>query len=71
MTNPLIVSKHARQRLLERLGSAEISEALMSRLREANDAGACGLSIGKWLYVIKSGVLVTVRPMPRAMSTGR
>ena len=34
----------------------------MDKLREASDAGACGVISGRWLYVIKNEVLVTVRP---------
>jgi hypothetical protein len=37
----------------------------MDKLREASDAGACGVISGRWLYVIKSNVLVTVRPKPK------
>ena len=61
----LIISKHARQRLTERLGNPEIEPRLMDKLREASDAGACGVISGRWLYVIKSNVLVTVRPKPQ------
>ena len=61
----LIISKHARQRLTERLGNPEIGPALMAKLREASDAGACGVISGRWLYVIKNEVLVTVRPKPK------
>jgi hypothetical protein len=61
----LIISKHARERLTTRLGSPEIAPRLMDLLREAGDAGACGVIVGPWLYVIKSNVLVTVRPKPR------
>ena len=57
----LIISKHARQRLTERLGSPEIEPRLMDKLREASDAGAYGVISGRWLYVIKNEVLVTVR----------
>ncbi len=61
----LIISKHARQRLTERLGSPEIEPRLMDKLREASDAGASGVISGRWLYVIKNEVLVTVRPKPQ------
>ena len=61
----LKVSKHARQRLTERLGNPEIEPRLMAKLREASDAGACGVISGRWLYVIKNEVLVTVRPKPQ------
>jgi hypothetical protein len=61
----LKVSKHARQRLTERLGNPEIEPRLMDKLREASDAGACGVISGRWLYVIKNEVLVTVRPKPK------
>jgi hypothetical protein len=37
----------------------------MDRLRAASDAGACGVISGRWLYVIKNEVLVTVRPKPK------
>ena len=63
----LKVSKHAQQRLTERLGNPEIEPRLMDKLREASDVGACGVIVGRWLYVIKSNVLVTVRPK----TTGR
>ncbi len=43
----LKVSKHARQRLTERLGSPEIEPRLMDKLREASDAGACGVISGR------------------------
>ena len=61
----LIISRHARQCLTERLGNPEIAPALMGLLREASDAGSCGVISGRWLYVIKSNVLVTVRPKPK------
>ena len=61
----LIISKHARERLATRLGSPEIEPRLMAKLREASDAGACGVISGRWLYVIKNEVLVTVRPKPQ------
>ncbi len=54
----LKVSKHARQRLTERLGNPEIEPRLMDKLREASDAGASGVISGRWLYVI-------VRPKPQ------
>ena len=63
--NQLIISKHARERLATRLGSPEIEPRLMDKLREASDAGACGVISGRWLYVIKNEVLVTVRPKPK------
>ena len=61
----LMISKHARERLATRLGSPEIEPRLMDKLREASDAGACGVISGRWLYVIKNEVLVTVRPKPQ------
>ena len=61
----LIISKHARERLATRLGSPEIEPRLMDKLREASDAGTCGVISGRWLYVIKNEVLVTVRPKPQ------
>ena len=61
----LKVSRHARQRLTERLGNPAIEPRLMDKLREASDAGACGVISGRWLYVIKNEVLVTVRPKPK------
>ena len=63
--NQLIISKHARERLATRLGSPEIEPRLMAKLREASDAGACGVIVGGYLYVIKNEVLVTVRPKPQ------
>jgi hypothetical protein len=65
----LKVSKHARQRLTERLGNPEIEPRLMDKLREASDAGACGVIAGGYLYVIKNEVLVTVRPKPQGGRT--
>jgi hypothetical protein len=61
----LKVSRHARQRLTERLGNPAIEPRLMDKLREASDAGACGVIVGGYLYVIKNEVLVTVRPKPK------
>ncbi len=61
----LKVSKHARQRLTERLGDPAIEPRLMDKLREASAAGASGVISGRWLYVIKNEVLVTVRPKPQ------
>ena len=37
----------------------------MDKLREASDAGDSGVISGRWLYVIKNDVLVTVRPKPQ------
>ena len=58
----LRISWHARQRLQERLGSARIDPSLMSRLEDASRAGASGVVVGRWLFVLANHVLVTVRP---------
>ena len=67
--NLLKVSKHARERLIERLGSSEIAPQLMDRLKQANDCGASGLYANGWFYVIRNNILVTVRPKPRGNRT--
>lgn len=61
----LVMSHHAKERLLKRVGAMELSPALAVKLEQAAAAGATGVISGGWLYVLKGLVLVTVRPRPQ------